>query len=352
MKKVKINKTVILTLKSVSLFVIFTIMLTTLTSCKSNKKINNDDMSSSITTSSDDELTYSSETSEEITSSELEENNSLIESTTSNTSHQNSKPSSNITSSIPSNPSSINNNQSSSNGNQNSSNNLTDSIKTAEDLTNFIPLTTQNISDMHGFNSAVYKMTCDITGRTHLGTTFGYYYKDKKIQSSMDGFDECSIILAMANQKYLTSEDFSNVFQNKSLTELQKNIYLLQMFNVRSIENRKVSWNSYMLDKSLANYIEDMQNETYNQLLSGSSNFIEKFNKFFYEKTGQYVYGQNSILDILITNYAISIYRDDPSSDIFFDVYYANQESLEKLENDVSNIYNEVLSKSKILEDR
>ena len=103
-----------------------------------------------------------------------------------------------------------------------------------------------------------------------------------------------------------------------------------------------------MVDKALGNYIMDMQNKTYDQLVNGVSDFEQSFNQYYYEKRGQFVYGQNAFLDVLITGYATAIYRDDPDSDIYFDVYYANKDSMERLENELSDIYNKMPSHTKV----
>ena len=60
------------------------------------------------------------------------------------------------------------------------------------------------------------------------------------------------------------------------------------------------------------------------------------------------MYGDNAFLDALITGYAIAIYRDDPDSDIYFDVYYANQDAMKALESELSVIYNKMPSHTKV----
>lgn len=239
MKKVKTNKTVILTLKSVSLFVIFAIMLTTLTSCRSNKKINSDNTSSFITTSSEDELTYSSEISEEITSSELDEDNSQIESTTNNTSHQESKPSSNINSSIPSNPSStsevVDNTP------------QVDSTPNTNEIDEFIPLTSDNINDVNIFKRAVNEVARNTRGG--FGGIWTYHYNEQTYRSYGIPKDEFTYVLACFNKDNLSEETMIELLGSYTEEEIRRFMYIIDVMIVAIRDKKEVNnWNGLIVN--------------------------------------------------------------------------------------------------------
>ena len=239
------------------------------------------------------------------------------------------------------------------NNNNNNGNNNSQDPSQNEDgaLIPFSPLTAENIKDPRIFERAVYELGREIMFKDEPGTTtaiYVYYYNDKRCVSSLYAEEENRVVLALANQNYLNGNDYVNIFEDRSLEDLKKCIYILQVFDVRTLRNTKINWQTLVVNKELGNYIMDMQNKTYEQLINGVSDFEQSFKQYYYEKKGQFVYGDNAFLDALITGYAIAIYRDDPDSDIYFDVYYANQDAMKALESELSVIYNKMPSHTKV----
>lgn len=336
MKKRRINKLVVpLTLKSVSLFSAFTVMTTSLTSCRSNKKIKNDDMSSSITTSSEDELTYSSEISEELTSSELEENNSQIESTTSNTSHQNSKPSSNITSSIPSNPSStsevIDNTP------------QVDSTPSTSEIYEFIPLTANNINDVKIFERAVNEVAKNTRG--NFGGIWTYHYNEQKYTSYGIPENEFTYLLAYFNKDYLSDSTLNQLLGSYTKEDMKRYVHILGTM-ISFVESAKVTnnWNGLIIDNNILTQLTNIEKGYIEYKYNNNPEILKALltdKSYSNPFVGYYLGYAGTVLSNELSN------PDKQIDDLSYSLYW---DKMEESEAQSELMYNRSHGKSKILE--
>lgn len=337
MEKRRINKLVVpITLKSVSLFSAFTVMATSLTSCKSNKKINNDDISSSITTtSSDDELTYSSEISEEITSSELEENNSQIESTTSNTSHQNSKPNVSTPSQTPSTiltPSdSIDNTP------------QADPTPSTNEIDEFIPLTADNINDVNIFKRAVNEVARNTRG--NFGGMWGYYYKKELYEIYGFPENEFTYVLTCFNKDNLSEDTIMELLGSYNEEEIKRFMYIIDAMIV-AIKNKNLvnNWSGLIVNNQNLIEISNIE-KGYLECINNNDITLLRQLVMNYDNT-------NPVIGYYLVSACSSATRivnvnDADFIDKYLDLYFRLKDDCEIFATDMYNISH---GKSKVLE--
>lgn len=368
MENKKINKLVVpLTLRTASILSAFTLMATSVGGCvqKNRDDNNNDEIISSTILPNDNDEDIKKDLDNKVDDNKNEEqkevdngiteNNNNVNDNKNNSNSQNSNSTSekNNTGNNNINNKSDNNNTAGNNntGDNNNGNNNSQDPSQKDDnrvlhfIGEYVPLTPQNINDFDVFEAAAYKFTREAIENNSLGTAVHYKYKGKNYRSSTNGFEELSLVLALANRKYITDDTLHEVFKTNTEEELRRYPYFMRYFDMTSNNYLKWDWTTYVIEPGIGNYMNDMENEAYDQLTKGASNFDSKFNDFFYKKNGQYCYGDNDFLDVVLTQYAISIYKSDPSSDIYFDVFYANEDSISKLEEEAAKIY----SRSKVL---
>lgn len=337
MEKRRINKLVVpITLKSVSLFSAFTVMATSLTSCRSNKKINNDDISSSITTSSsDDELTYSSEISEEITSSELEENNSQIESTTNNTSHKDFKPNVSTPSQTPStipNPSeSIDNTP------------QVDPTPSTSEIDEFIPLTADNINDVNIFKRAVNEVARNTRG--NFGGIWTYHYNEQKYTSYGIPEDEFTYLLAYFNKDYLSDSTLNQLLGSYTEDDMKRYVHILGTM-ISFVESAKATnnWNGLIIDNSISSQLTNIEKGYIEYKYNNNPEILKALltNKSYSNPlVGYYLGYAGTVLSNELSN------PDKQIDDLSYSLYW---DKMEESEAQSTIMYNRSHGKSKIIE--
>ena len=370
MENKKINKLVVpLTLRTASILSAFTLMATSVGGCvQKNRDDNNNDeiISSTILPNDNDEDIKKdldnkvddnkNEEQKEVDNGITENNNNVNDNknnsnsqNSNSTSEKNNTGSNNNINNKSDNNNTVGNNNTGDNNNNNGNNNSQDPSQKDDDFDktygNYPSLSIENINDINIFYSNADRLCGEVCGKNTVGTLFFYDYKGERFPSTADGFSELCLILALANKQYLNNNTLHDLFEKKTEDDLRRYTHIAIYFDIIQNHYQVIDWTKYVLEPGLGSYINTMENEAYNQLTNGQSSFSEKFDEYFYQKNGAYAYGNNAFLDTIITQYAVSIYKDNPRSKIYFDVYYAHEDSVSQLENEAANVY----SRAKVL---
>ena len=301
MEKKRINKLVVpLTIKSLSVLGAFTVMTSSLASCKSNKKTSSDNSLSIITSSSDDAVVDNNSEEIEINSSSNDESvtASIDSKPNSNTNNNQSKSNTPKPSTGNKNNTTNNNQQPNQNNNNNNNNNTQPSQgESSENPKQEMPnvLTAETINNVDVFKYFASKLNKE----SFPGVTFfnyGYYYEGNTYYT--DGEKEMEFMLAMLNYKYLSSDTLTTLFNSESLDNIKRySFFIVTMVDMARDKKLTYNLNQYSVDKNFGNYIAQNQKE-YLKFISGSNNDYEKIAKQYVFGKGNYHYNQgNSFYD-------------------------------------------------------
>ena len=302
MEKKRINKLVVpLTIKSLSVLGAFTVMTSSLASCKSNKKTSSDNSLSIITSSSEDAVVDNNSEEIEINSSSNDESvaASIDSKLNSNTNNKQSKSNTPKPSTGNKNNTTNNNNQQPNQNNNNNNNNNTQPSQgeSSENPKQEMPnvLTAENINNVDVFKYFASKLNKE----SFPGVTFfnyGYYYEGNTYYT--DGEKEMEFMLAMLNYKYLSSDTLTTLFNSESLDNIKRySFFIVTMVDMARDKKLTYNLNQYSVDKNFGNYIAQNQKE-YLKFISGSNNDYEKIAKQYVFGKGNYHYNQgNSFYD-------------------------------------------------------
>ena len=301
MEKKRINKLVVpLTIKSLSVLGAFTVMTSSLASCKSNKKTSSDNSLSIITSSSEDAVVDNNSEEIEINSSSNDESvtASIDSKPNSNTNNNQSKSNTPKPSTGNKNNTTNNNQQPNQNNNNNNNNNTQPSQgESSENPKQEMPnvLTAENINNVDVFKYFASKLNKE----SFPGVTFfnyGYYYEGNTYYT--DGEKEMEFMLAMLNYKYLSSDTLTTLFNSESLDNIKRySFFIVTMVDMARDKKLTYNLNQYSVDKNFGNYIAQNQKE-YLKFISGSNNDYEKIAKQYVFGKGNYHYNQgNSFYD-------------------------------------------------------
>ena len=297
MEKKRINKLVVpLTIKSLSVLGAFTVMTSSLASCKSNKKTSSDNGSSIISSSSEDVVVDNSSEEIEINSSTNDESvtASIDSKPNSNTNNNQSKSNTPKPSTGNKNNTTNNNNQQPNQNNNNNNNNIQPSQgESSENPKQEMPnvLTAENINNVDVFKYFASKLNKE----SFPGVTFfnyGYYYEGNTYYT--DGEKEMEFMLAMLNYKYLSSDTLTTLFNSESLDNIKRySFFIVTMVDMARDKKLTYNLNQYSVDKNFGNYIAQNQKE-YLKFISGSNNDYEKIAKQYVFGKGNYHYNQGN----------------------------------------------------------
>ena len=297
MEKKRINKLVVpLTIKSLSVLGAFTVMTSSLASCKSNKKTSSDNSSSIITSSSEDAVVDNNSEEIEINSSSNDESvaASIDSKLNSNTNNNQSKSNTPKPSTGNKNNTTNNNNQQPNQNNNNNNNNTQPSQgESSENSKQEMPnvLTAENINNVDVFKYFASKLNKE----SFPGVTFfnyGYYYEGNTYYT--DGEKEMEFMLAMLNYKYLSSDTLTTLFNSESLDNIKRySFFIVTMVDMARDKKLTYNLNQYSVDKNFGNYIAQNQKE-YLKFISGSNNDFEKIAKQYVFGKGNYHYNQGN----------------------------------------------------------
>jgi hypothetical protein len=297
MEKKRINKLVVpLTIKSLSVLGAFTVMTSSLASCKSNKKTSGDNSSSIITSSSEDAVVDNNREEIEINSSSNDESVTagVDSKPNSNTNNNQSKSNTPKPSTGNKNNTTNNNQQPNQNNNNNNNNNIQPSQgESSENPKQEMPnvLTAENINNVDVFKYFASKLNKE----SFPGVTFfnyGYYYEGNTYYT--DGEKEMEFMLAMLNYKYLSSDTLTTLFNSESLDNIKRySFFIVTMVDMARDKKLTYNLNQYSVDKNFGNYIAQNQKE-YLKFISGSNNDYEKIAKQYVFGKGNYHYNQGN----------------------------------------------------------
>lgn len=301
MEKKRINKLVVpLTIKSLSVLGAFTVMTSSLASCKSNKKTSSDNSSSIITSSSEDVVVDNSSEEIEINSSSNDESVTAgIDSKPNSNTNNNQSKSNTPKPSTGNKNNTTNNNQQPNQNNNNKNNNNTQPSQgeSSENPKQEMPnvLTAENINNVDVFKYFASKLNKE----SFPGVTFfnyGYYYEGNTYYTN--GEKEMEFMLAMLNYKYLSSDTLTTLFNSESLDNIKRySFFIVTMVDMARDKKLTYNLNQYSVDKNFGNYIAQNQKE-YLKFISGSNNDYEKIAKQYVFGKGNYHYDQgNSFYD-------------------------------------------------------
>lgn len=301
MEKKRINKLVVpLTIKSLSVLGAFTVMTSSLASCKSNKKTSSDNSSSIITSSSEDAVVDNNSEEIEINSSSNDESvTASIDSKPNSNTNNNQSKSNTPKPSTGNKNNTTNNNQKPNQNNNNNNNNNTQpsqgesSGNPKQEMPNV--LTAGNINNVDVFKYFASKLNKE----SFPGVTFfnyGYYYEGNTYYTN--GEKEMEFMLAMLNYKYLSSDTLTTLFNSESLDNIKRySFFIVTMVDMARDKKLTYNLNQYSVDKNFGNYIAQNQKE-YLKFISGSNNDYEKIAKQYVFGKGNYHYDQgNSFYD-------------------------------------------------------
>lgn len=296
MEKKRINKLVVpLTIKSLSVLGAFTVMTSSLASCKSNKKTSSDNSSSIITSSSEDAVIDNNREEIEINISSNDESVTagIDSKPNSNTNNNQSKSNTPIPSTGNKNNTTNNNQQPNQNNNNNNNNIQPSQGESSENPKQEMPnvLTAENINNVDVFKYFASKLNKE----SFPGVTFfnyGYYYEGNTYYT--DGEKEMEFMLAMLNYKYLSSDTLTTLFNSESLDNIKRySFFIVTMVDMARDKKLTYNLNQYSVDKNFGNYIAQNQKE-YLKFISGSNNDYEKIAKQYVFGKGNYHYNQGN----------------------------------------------------------
>ena len=346
MEKKRINKLVVpLTIKSLSVLGAFTVMTSSLASCKSNKKTSSDNSSSIITSSSEDAVVDNNSEEIEINSSSNDESVTAGIDSKPNSNTNNNQSKSNTSKPSTGNKNNTTNNNQQPNQNNNTSNNKDNNNNHNEQNTyqDFVPLTPQNINDTNIFHKAVLEVAVNTRG--DFGGIWHYYYNDQKYVVYDMPTDEFTYVLSFLNKDYLKEETLNKLIGKYSQEDLKRFTHILEAL-INYVDLAKVSnnWNGLIIDSNIANQLTNIEKayleykyknnpENLRNLLI-SNNISNPFVEYYLGYAG-------AILSQELSNPDKQI--NDLSNSLYFD-------KMEESENQALMMFNRSHGKAKVLE--
>ena len=258
MEKKRINKLVVpLTIKSLSVLGAFTVMTSSLASCKSNKKTSSDNSSSIITSSSEDAVIDNNSEEIEINSSSNDESVTAgIDSKPNSNTNNNQSKSNTQKPSTGNKNNTTNNNQQPNQNNNNNNNNIQPSQGESSD--EFIPLNTGNINDVNIFDRAVLEVAQNTRGG--FGGIWHYYYQEKLYSVYGFPYDEFKYLLSAMNKNYLNNQTLNKLIGNYSEDEIKRFMYILDtMISFVESSRKTNNWNGLIVNSKDLNDINNIE---------------------------------------------------------------------------------------------